>query len=61
MFKAVLKSFLNLQRNVLPCGQSHKIESPVGKDVSSLHFDPAVPLVSASSTGSFLVLQQQTC
>jgi hypothetical protein len=43
----------------MPCGQSYFNESPVGKDVSSLQSEPAVPLVPASTTGSLLVYQQQ--
>jgi hypothetical protein len=57
--KTVLKSYLNLQHNVLPCGQSHINEYPVGKDVTSLESEHAVPLVPVSTTGSLMVSQQQ--
>jgi hypothetical protein len=43
--KMVLKSHLNLQHSILPCGQSHINDYPIGKDVSSLESEHAVPLV----------------
>jgi hypothetical protein len=55
----VFESEFASQHYFMPYGQCHFIESPVGKDVISLHTQHAVPLVPASTTGSLIVSQQQ--